>query len=240
MAAVATAVGVSVPTVRKWVRRSRAAGLAVLQDRSSWPRRNPRQLSRAWRRQILWLRRQRCSSLRIAAHLALPLSTVVATQRRLGLNRLSRLTPRPPVVRYERARPGELLHVDTKKLDRIGRVGHRIHGDRRRRVPGIGWDVLHMAIDDATRLTYAEVLADECSATVASFVERAVVWFADRGIAVERVMTDNGSGYVGRWFQRLVARLAVRHLRTRPYTPRTNGKAERFTLPALLQHGAPP
>jgi transposase InsO family protein len=236
VARVAAGFGLSRTTVYRWWRRYQAEGLAGLEERSSRPRRSPRRLPRYRRRQILRARQRGWSSLQIAADLGLPLSTVVVTQRRAGWARLPR-PPRPPVVRYERARPGELLHVDTKKLGRIGRIGHRIHGDRRTRVRGIGSEVLHVAIDDATRVAYAEVLGDETAATCAAFLTRAVAWYARQGIVIERVMTDNGSGYVATQFRRLLERLVVRHLRTRPYTPRTNGKAERF-IQTLLREWA--
>jgi transposase InsO family protein len=238
LSAIAAGMGVSARTARKWLTRFRRDGLAGLQDRSSRPRRSPRRLSRTRTRQIARLRRQRRSSLYIARHLGLPLSTVVAVQRRLGLNRLRRLEPPRAVVRYERARPGELLHLDVKKLGRIGRVGHRIHGNRRTRVRGIGWEYLHVALDDHTRLTYAELLPNERGATATAFLHRAAQWFAHRGIGrVERVMTDNGSAYVSRAFGAAVQALGARHLRTRPYTPRTNGKVERV-IQTLLREWA--
>jgi transposase InsO family protein len=233
---VAAETGLSGRTVRRWYARYQAEGPAGLLDRSSRPHRSPGQLRRSLRRQIVRRRQRGQSSLTIAQALGLPLSTVVVTQRRAGWARLPR-PPRPPIVRYERARPGELVHVDTKRLGRIARVGHRIHGDRRIRVRGIGWEVLHVAIDDATRLAYAEVREDEAGATVAGFVARAMTWFAAHDVHVERVMTDNAKAYLGHWFQRVVERLALRHLRTRPYTPRTNGKAERF-IQTLLREWA--
>jgi transposase len=157
----AAAFQVSRRTAHKWVRRWREEGEAGLADRSSRPHRSPRRLARARRRQIERLRRKRFSSLEIAERLKIPVSTVVVTVRRLGLARLPRRIPPPPVQRYERERPGELVHLDIKKLGRIGRIGHRIHGDRRRRIVGIGWEYLHVCIDDATRLAYGEVLDDE-------------------------------------------------------------------------------
>jgi transposase InsO family protein len=162
------------------------------------------------------------------------LATVVREPRRLGLNRLSRLDPPRPANRDEWPAAGDLLHLDIKKLGKIGRVGHRMHGDRTTRVRGIGWEAVHVAIDDCTRLTYAEVLPDECQGTTAGFLQRALRYFARRGIGIARVMTDNGSAYRSRTFAAVVAAHQVRHLRTRPYTPRTNGKAGRFirTLPA--------
>lgn len=156
-------------------------GLEGLQDRSSRPRRSPRQLPRRRRRQIELLRRRRWSSPRIARELKVPISTVVLSVRRLGLARLSRLEPPTPVVRYERSRPGELLHIDTKKLGRIGCVGHRIHGNRRRSSPGIGWEYLYVCVDDASRVSYCEVLPDERGSTAAGFMRRAGSWFEARG-----------------------------------------------------------
>jgi len=220
--------GVSRQTVGKWRQRFRDAGLDGLSDRSSRPHRNRRQLPRFRRRQIERGRRRRWSSLRIAQHYALPLSTVVTVQRRLGLNRLTRLDPPRPILRYEHDRPGALLHLDTKKLGRIGRIGHRIHGDRRRGTPGIGWEHVHIAIDDCTRLAYAEVLPRDTADTATAFLRRALGWFAARGIHVQALLTDNGNGYVSHQFRALVVARALRHIRTRPRRPQTNGKAERF------------
>jgi len=229
--------GVSLRTVHKWVGRFRADGRAGLGDRSSRPQRIARQLPRRQRRQILRARHKRWSSLRIANHYRLPISTVVTIQRRLGLNRLSRLEPQRPVLRYEKRRPGQLLHVDVKKLGKIGRVGHRIHGDYRRRARGVGWEAVHVAIDDCTRLGYAEVLPDELGPTTAAFLERALAWFAAQGIRVRRIMTDNAKTYLSDAVQRVRRRLRWQHVRIRPYTPRTNGKAERF-IRTLLQEWA--
>lgn len=232
---VAAAFGISVRTVYKWRSRHQHEGELGLRDRSSRPHRSPRRLPR-WRvRQVERLRRARYSSPRIARDLGLALSTVVLLVRRLGLARLASLEPPRPVVRYERKRPGEMLHLDTKKLGRIGRVGHRIHGNRSTRVRGIGWEVLHVAVDDATRLAYIELLEDEKKERCAGFLLRACHWFAAQGIAVERVMTDNGSGYRSALFREAREQLGVTHLRTRPYTPRTNGKAERFIQTCLRE-----
>jgi transposase InsO family protein len=197
----------------------------------------PQRLPRAQRRQIGRLRRQRWSSLSIAFELKLPISTVVTEQRRQGLARLPSLQPPAPVVRYQRERPGELLHLDTKKLGRIGRVGHRIHGDRTRRVKGIGWEILYAAIDDATRVAYSEVLGDELGTTAVAFLERARAWYAAQGIEIESVMTDNGSAYRSRLWRATLTAAGLRHLTTRPYTPRTNGKVERF-IQTLLREWA--
>jgi transposase InsO family protein len=223
-------------TVGKWWDRW-MAGDRELADHSSRPRRMPRRLKRVVRRQIGKLRRQRRSSLSIAYELGVPVSTVVTEQRRQGLARLPSLQPPAPVVRYQRERPGELLHVDTKKLGRIGCVGHRIHGDRRRSVKGIGWEVLYAAIDDASRVAYSEVLDDELGTTAVGFLERARAWYAARGIKIESVMTDNGSAYRSHVWRLALSAAGLRHLRTRPYTPRTNGKVERF-IQTLLREWA--
>jgi transposase InsO family protein len=233
---VARGVGMSARRLREWVRRW-DAGDRTLADRSSRPRRMPQRLPRAQRRQIGRLRRQRRSSLSIAFELQLPISTVVTEQRRQGLARLPSLQPPAPVVRYQRERPGELLHVDTKKLGRIGRVGHRIHGDRRTRVKGIGWEILYAAIDDATRVAYSEVLGDELGTTAVAFLERARAWYAAQGIQIESVMTDNGGAYRSRLWRVTLSAAGLRHLTTRPYTPRTNGKVERF-IQTLLREWA--
>jgi transposase InsO family protein len=188
-------------------------------------------------RQIERLRWRRGTSPEIARALGLPLATVGLVLRRLGLNRLRALEPRPNVVRYERAQAGELLHVDTKRLARIVRVGHRIHGDRTRWGPTrpVGWDYLHVAIDDATRVAYTELLPAEDGARTAGFLQRAAGWFAQLGVRIERVMTDNAFAYRSHAYQAVLQALGARHLRTRPYTPRTNGKAERFIQTCLRE-----
>ena len=225
---VSRAMGVSERTVRKWVKRYQAAGEGGLRDRSSRPLRSPRQLPRKLVVQIERLRRRRYTGLRIAEELALAVSTVSLWLRRLGLGRLRVLEPRPEVIRYEKKRPGELLHLDTKKLGRIQGIGHRIHGDRRKRARGVGWEFLHVCVDDASRVSYAEVLPDERDATAAAFVERAIAWFRSQDVLVQKVMTDNGSCYRSRRFRSVLSAHDVRHVFTRPYRPQTNGKAERF------------
>ena len=227
--------GVSDRTVRKWLARFRTAGRAGLQDRSSRPQRSPRRLGGALERRIARLRDQRQTGAQIAAALDLPRSTVGDVLRRLGRGRLPPVVPRPPVVRYEREHPGELLHIDAKKLGKIGRVGHRIHGDRARRTRGLGWECLHVAIDDASRVAYAELLPDESAASAVGFLQRAVAWLGDLGVRVERVMTDNAFCYTQRQYAQALATLGIAHRRTRPYTPRTNGKAERFIQTALRE-----
>jgi transposase InsO family protein len=235
VSAVAAAFGVDPHTVRKWRDRYAAEGEAGLYDRSSRPHSSPTRTAEAVVAEIEGLRRQRLTGPAIARCLGRPASTVGAVLRRCGLGRLSALEPRPPVLRYEREHPGELIHVDTKKLGRIQGVGHRIHGDRRSRRRGVGWEHLHVAIDDASRLAYTELLPDERKESAVAFMQRALAWFAGHGVAVERVMTDNGSAYKSRAFRQALAAAAVGHRRTRPYTPRTNGKAERFIQTSLRE-----
>jgi transposase InsO family protein len=225
---VSRAMGVSGRTVRKWLRRYQSAGVSSLADRSSRPRRSPRQLPRKLVQRIERLRRRKYTGLRIAEELKLAISTVSLWLRRLGLGRLRFLEPKPVVVRYERKRPGELLHVDTKKLGRIQGIGHRITGDRRGSGHGLGWEFLHVCVDDASRVAYAEVLPDERNTSASSFIERALAWFADRDVHVDGVMTDNGACYRSNRFRHALSRAGIRHLWTRPYRPQTNGKAERF------------
>ena len=237
-AATAAAFGVSVQTVRKWRRRYQAEGREGLRDHPSRPHRSPRQCAAALERRITRLRAQRRSGPQIADALGLPLSTVGDVLRRLGLGRLPSLTVRPPIVRYERERPGELLHIDAKKLGRIvGGVGHRISGDRSQQAHTrqIGWETLHVAIDDCSRVAYAALLPDETAASAVVFLQHAVAWLATLGVRVEAVMTDNAFCYVRGRYATALASLGLRHLRTRPYTPRTNGKAERFIQTALRE-----
>jgi len=234
----AEASGVSVRTVYKWLARYRDEGPAGLGDRSSRPRQMPTRTPEEWRTVILELRAGRMTGRRIAAQLGRPYATVARILQRAGVGRLKPVAPIEPVKRYERAHPGELLHIDVKKLGRIGRVGHRINGDRRTRVRGIGWEYVHVAVDDASRVTYAEVLRDERAATSAvPFLRRAVAYFAHFGVRVQRVMTDNGSAYVSRRHAQQCAQLKIKHLRTRPYRPCTNGKVERM-IQTLLREWA--
>lgn len=160
---------------------------------------------------------------------------MVGTLRRLGLSRLDRLDPPRPVIRYERKRAGELLHIDIKKLGRIGQVGHRIHGNRAQNSRGIGWEYFYVCVDDASRLSYCELLPDQKGETAAGFVARAGAWFAAIGVQVERVMTDNGANFLSTAFADALRALGARHLRTRPYTPQTNGKAERFIQTSIRE-----
>jgi transposase InsO family protein len=229
VADVAAGFGVSERTGRKWLARFRAEGAAGLENRSSRPTSVANRTAEPWIEMMERLRREyRLSAEEIATQLQCARSTIAAWLKRRGLGRLKNLDEPAPVRRYQRQRPGELIHLDIKKLARFERMGHRITGDRHRASEGAGYDFFHVAIDDATRLAYVEVLPDERRGSTTGFLVRALRWFRTRGIRVERVMTDNGSGYVARLFRKALRMLAIRHIRTRPYTPKTNGKAERF------------
>ena len=235
VAAASQAGGISCRTGYKWLARFKAEGPSGLVDRSSRPRRMPRALSTAEQSYLESLRRQRWPLWRIAVRAGRGMGTVSRCMKRLGLSRLAALEPPTPVVRYERAAPGELLHLDTKKLGRIDGVGHRITGDRRSAKRGIGWDLVHLAIDDHSRVSFALIKTDECGQSCADFLREAVAYYASLGVRIDRVMTDNGSGYVSKAFRQACVELGVRHLRTRPYTPKTNGKAERFVQTSLRE-----
>jgi transposase InsO family protein len=238
VAAAADAFEISTRTVRKWLARFRSEGAAGLHNRSSAPHLVANKLPGPWLAMVARLRRDyRMTSEEIAARLHLARSTVAGHLARLGLGRLSHLRPSEPARRYNRARAGELVHLDTKKLARFRRVGHRITGNRRHGSDGAGWEFVHVAVDDASRLAYVEILSDEKRQSVTGFLVRALRWFRRLGIRVERVMTDNGAGYVSRLFGKACRMLRLRHVRTRPYTPRTNGKAERF-IQTLLREWA--
>jgi len=234
---VAAAFGVDPRTVRKWRDRHAAEGEAGLCDRSSRPRHSPQRLCATIEAEIEALRRKRLSGPAIARRLGRPVSTIGLVLRRLGLAKLAALDPRPPVVRYERERPGELIHIDIKKLGRIDGIGHRITGDRRGQSNkrGTGWEHLHVAIDDHSRLAYTELLPDEKKESALGFLARALAWYDRHGVSVEGVMTDNGSAYRSHAFRDALAAKAIVHKRTRPYTPRTNGKAERFIQTSLRE-----
>ena len=230
-AVVAEQLGVDRKTVRKWTCRQQLEGASGLRDRSSRPKRSPTALDPAWRDAVIALRRLRFTQAQIAQVLTLSKSRTQRIVASDGLGKLSALEPPVPDNRYERSRPGELVHIDTKKLGRFYQPGHRVTGDRSdTRLRGVkGWEFLHVAIDDRTRLAYAELLADEKGATCVGFLQRAAAFFSRHGIRrIERVMSDNGSPYISTDFREAVAALGARHIRTRPYTPRTNGKAERF------------
>ena len=228
---------VSIRTVAKGVRRFKAGGVAALEDASSRPGPPPHQTPPALVAAIRILRQERgLPAWAISRALNVPRSTVSAWLRRLGLQRPPAAPPMP-VQRYEWPTPGDLLHVDIKSLGRIDGVGHRIHGNPARRARGVGWEYVHVAVDDHSRVAYVEVLADQLGATCAAFLTRAVAWLHARGMTVRRVLSDNGSGYVSRAFRATCQHLGLRHLRTRAYTPRTNGKAERF-IQTLLREWA--
>ena len=222
----AWAAGVSRQTGSKWVARYRVAGWEGLANRTTRPRRSPTRVPARLVATIARVRRrQRLGPHRMSWQLGVARSTIYAVLRRLGLNRLRRLEPRPPVLRYEWPAPGDLVHYDTKKLGRIpGHVGKRFGGPRSPQ--GAGWGVVHLAVDDHSRLAYAEQLPDERGETAAEFLRRSIGFFASHGITVQRVLTDNGSPYVSKAFARELADRSIVHKRTRPYTPRTNGKAE--------------
>jgi transposase InsO family protein len=233
----AEAAGVSERTAFKWLRRHREEGDVGLADRSSRPVRVPGKTEAAREDAVLMLRALRMTGPVIAHRLRMPRSTVSRILRRNGEARLRALTPPEPTRRYEKKRPGELIHIDVKKLGRIGQPGHRVHGDRTTRVRGIGWEFVHVCVDDATRLAYVEVLADERKETAAGFLRRAAAWFGRRGVIVERVLTDNGPCYRSGVHRLVCDELAIRHSLTRPYRPQTNGKAERF-IQTLLREWA--
>ena len=226
VAQAAKAAGCSERTCFRWLARFDAG--EAMTDRSSAPRSVPRRTDAATEEVIERLRRCRWTSTRIAVELGLATSTVCAVLVRLGLNRLSRLEPPEPPNRYCRRHPGELIHIDVKKLGKFRVPGHRVVGRGHGRTQGAGWECCHVAVDDTSRLAYVEILDDEKATTCVGFLRRAVAWFAAYGVAVERVMTDNGAGYRSKVHAAAVADLGIKHLRTRPYRPRTNGKAERF------------
>ena len=238
VAAAAEAAGVSERTVYRWLARWRADGPAGLVDRRSTPGRIPYKTAPERAAAIIALRRLWMTGAEIAEVLAMPLSTVSAVLLREGLGKRSRLTPVEPPNRYERTAPGELVHIDIKKLGRIVVPGHAVTGHRRQRADRVrrfgvlrgtaGWEFVHVAVDDFSRLAYAEVLADEKASTVIGFLRRTIAFYATHGITIERVMTDNGSAYRSNAHRLACLALGIRHLRTRPYRPRTNGKAERF------------
>ena len=227
--------GVSAPTARKWLGRYLAGGKAALMDRSSRPRAIPRAISSSKAMAIVELRRRRLTQARIAASLGVSKSTVGRVLVRAGLSRLRDLEPSEPAVRYEHAHPGDLVHIDTKKLGRIERLGHRITGNRRDSVDGAGWEFLFVAIDDHARLSFTDLYPDERQSSAVQFLENAVAYYRSVGVRVRRVLTDNGSAFRSKRFARACRRLALKHSFTRPYRPQTNGKAERFIQSALRE-----
>jgi transposase InsO family protein len=232
---VAQAMGVSLTTLKKWLKRYQTEGAPGLLDRSSRPQSSPHQLPQPLVTRIVELRRARRTARFIARELEVSAASVSRVLQRAHLSRWRDLQPATPIVRYQRERPGELIHIDIKKLGRIVRPSHRVTGNRRDTVEGAGWEFVHVAIDDASRLASASIADDERGATASRLLEATVADYARRGVKVERVMTDNGAAYLSHAFRDTCRRFGIRHLRTKPYTPRTNGKAERFIQTALRE-----
>lgn len=234
----AAAAGLSEHTARKWQRRWVNEGAAGLLDRSSRPQRCPRRSDASKLERAVALRRnQRLTYACIAERVGLSKSTVARACKAAAVARLPALQNTLPVRRYERALPGELLHLDTKKLARFDKPGHRVTGDRTQNTPRAGWQALHVAIDEHSRVGFSQMLADETAKCACAFLLAALRYYKGLGVKVEQVMTDNGAAYKSRRFAKLLRRLGIRHIRTRPYTPRTNGKAERF-IQTLLREWA--
>jgi transposase InsO family protein len=231
----AASFNVSAKTAAKWVRRYREHGAVGLGDRSSRPRCCPRTTCSPLQEKVLALRRLRYSGWRIAQALDLSRATISRILRRAGMNRLRSLDPPPPVVRYEHKCPGDLIHFDIKRLARIVKPGHRVHGDRTRETRGAGYEYLHIAIDDNSRISFAAILADQTSASAQRFFHMTRAHFSRFGFPVRRVLTDNGSCYRDGRFRMLLNQQHIKQRFTRAYTPRTNGKAERFIQTALRE-----
>jgi transposase InsO family protein len=230
----ASAAGVTMPTARKWLGRYLAEGEAALRDRSSKPKHSPRTIAPEKALAIIELRRRRLTQARIATSVGVSESTVGRVLRRAGLSRLSDLEPSEPVVRYEHEHPGDLLHIDTKKLGRIERIGKRIAGAPRTSV-GAGWEFLFVAIDDHSRVGFTDLHPDERKASAVQFLQNAVAYFASLGVHIRRVLTDNGSAFRSRLFREACNALELKHSFTGAYRPQTNGKAERFIQSALRE-----
>ena len=231
----AQAAGVSERTAYKWLKRFREEGLAGLHNRSSRPHGCPHATCEKRREAIVERRRARQTYRQISRDLRIGHSTVARLLQRQGLNRLAHLEPAEPVRRYEYEQPGGLLHLDIKKLGRFWRPGHRITGDRQGASEGAGWEYVHVAIDDHSRIAFSAIYPDETGKSACAFLLQAIRYFRSLGIRFERLLTDNGSCYRSRRFRRLCQCLAIKHIRTKPYTPRTNGKAERFIQTALRE-----
>jgi len=240
-AAAARQFNTTAKTVAKWINRFRAEGTDGLRDRSSRPYSLPSQTAPATCATVEALRRQRHTGKHIAAEVGVSAATVSRILRRLGLNRMRDLEPAEPVRRYEREHPGELIHIDIKKLGKFNRIGHRITGDRtgqsklRARGQGPGWEFVHVCIDDASRIAFSKVMKNERKGCAVVFLKAAIAYYASLGVKVERVMTDNGSCYKSFAFRQACKRLGLKHIRTKPYTPKTNGKAERFIQTSLRE-----
>jgi transposase InsO family protein len=235
--AASDAVGVCPRTGRKWADRFKQEGLAGLQDRSSRPHRLRQPTAPEVIERIESLRRQRLPGKEIAATVGVSAATVSRVLKRLGLSKLSALEPAEPPRRYERERPGEMIHIDIKKLGKFNQIGHRITGDRKGQSNsrGVGWEYVHVCIDDASRVAFSKIMKTERRRSAVAFLKAAVAYYASLGVTVERVMTDNGSCYRSSAFAKACRRLHLKHIRTKPYTPRTNGKAERFIQTSLRE-----
>lgn len=231
----AQAAGVSVRTAYKWLRRFREEGESGLMDRSSRPHSCPHGTSSDLIAHLIQLRRSRHTYRQIAQVLGVAVSTVARRLKQAGFHRLAELEPAPVVVRYEYPKAGDLLHLDIKKLGRFWRPGHRVTGDRQQGCDGAGWEFVHVAIDDASRLAFTSLHPDERGGSACRALLQTVRYYRGLGIRFERVMTDNGACYRSHSFRRLCARLGLKHIRTKPYTPRTNGKAERFIQTSLRE-----
>lgn len=228
---------VSPKIVSRWVERFEQTGAAGMGDRSSRPKSSPRQTHEGVVQQIISLRRQRLTGQHIARQTGVSSATVSRVLKRAGLSRMKDLAPAEPLVRYEYTEPGGLIHFDIKRLGRFDRVGHRITGDRtgQSNARGIGWEYVHVCIDDASRIAFTDIFPDEKAVSAIAFLKAAVAYYASLGIVVTRVMTDNGACYIAKDFARACKALGLKHIRTRPYTPKTNGKAERFIQTALRE-----
>jgi len=235
--AVATAFGVCERTVRKWVARFNVEGEDGLRDRSSRPKRLHRPTAADTVQEIVTLRRQRLTAKHIAKTTGVSPATVSRVLRRAGLSRLKDLEPTGPVRRYEREKPGELIHIDIKKLGKFSRIGHRITGDRKGQsnTRGVGWEFVHVCVDDASRIAFTKIMPDEKAVSAVAFLKAAIAYYRSLGVIVTRVMTDNGSCYKSFAWRDACKALVLRHIRTKPYTPKTNGKAERFIQTALRE-----
>ena len=227
--------GVSAPTARKWLGRYLAQGPAGLRDASSRPRLSPRAISPERALAVVELRRRRLTQARIARSLSISESTVSRVLTRAGLSRWRDLEPSEPAIRYEHEHPGDMVHLDTKKLGRIVRTGHRITGNPRDSVAGAGWEFLFVAVDDHARIAFTQMKPDECRTSAIAFLHATVAYFAGLGVGVRRILTDNGSAFRSKRFKRACERLGLKHSFTRPYRPQTNGKAERFIQSALRE-----
>jgi transposase InsO family protein len=235
--AVAAAFGVCAKTVAKWVTRFKAGGVEALADRSSRPRRLYRPTSQASREAVIALRSLRRPGCEIACQTGVSASTVSRILRAARLSRARDLDPPPPARRYEHQAPGDMIHIDIKKLGRFGKAGHRVTGRKLGQgvSRGIGWEHVHVCVDDASRLAFTQIHPDEKAPAAVAHLKAAVAWYQSLGVTVRRVMTDNGPAYRSFAFRDACRELGLRHIRTRPYTPRTNGKAERFIQTALRE-----